>query len=153
MSEKKMNYNAKQSLSFQAETPDFLKVLQGAAASRSGKRDVPDFDDNGEPEPDAPELEDEKPQIVVEKGITELEVKQYLGNDASPSKDKGKRTVSEADEDEGVDSKKGSSSVKGGVVDSKRVDKRRKLDQKKQAISANLKKVNNKKLLSFDDES
>ncbi|KAJ3188841.1 hypothetical protein HDU85_004555 [Gaertneriomyces sp. JEL0708] len=151
MSEKKMNYNAKQSLSFQAETPDFLKVLQGAAASRSGKRDVPDFDDNGEP--DAPELEDEKPQIVVEKGITELEVNQYLGNDAAPGKDKGKRTVSEADEDEGVDSKKGSSSVKGNVVDTKRVDKRRKLDQKKQAISANLKKVNNKKLLSFDDES
>lgn len=57
-------------------------MLQGANNTSNRDKRIPDFsaendEDSG---PEAPEKDDEKPQIVVEKGITDMEVRDFLGD-------------------------------------------------------------------------
>ncbi|KND02193.1 uncharacterized protein SPPG_02680 [Spizellomyces punctatus DAOM BR117] len=164
MSDKKLNYNARQGLSFQAETPNFLRQLQAATSgTQRSRRDIPDFsaDNDEDSGPDAPEKDDEKPQVVVEKGITDFEVKRYLGKD-TPDEESRKRAADgeedqsepseEEAEDTGTDGKVKFRKPKKKSSTSASAEKRRKVDEKKKAALANTKKIKNKKLLSFDDE-
>ncbi|KAI8919296.1 hypothetical protein DFJ77DRAFT_438321 [Powellomyces hirtus] len=178
MGDKKMNFNARQSLQFQAETPNFLKLLQSAVnpPGRQRKdRSIPNFeggsdddDNDNDSGPDVPERDDEKPQIVVEKGITDMEVRRFRGEDAKPADDGRKRG---ADADSGNESGKEAEDTSGaedaddgGKVKFRRPkakkahlssaaeEKRRNLNRKKKESLKDVKKIKNKKLLSFGDE-
>ncbi|KAJ3174251.1 hypothetical protein HDU88_000219 [Geranomyces variabilis] len=164
-SDKKMNFKARQSLQFQAHTPNFLRMLQGGGVggSRESEREIPNFEDD-DSGPDAPEGDDEGPQIVVEKGITDMEVRRFRAEADPPARKRGlvddddDQPPSFNDEGDGADAsddgkvrfrrpKTASTNAPSGAS-----DKRRKLTEKKKAAMSGVKKVKNSKLLSFGED-
>ncbi|KAJ3057300.1 hypothetical protein HK097_009253 [Rhizophlyctis rosea] len=156
MSGQKLNYNARQGLTFSADTPNFLKVLQGVAEQTGQKRRTIEdkFQPNEEDEgPDAPEADDEKPQFVVEKGITETEVQDFLQTDGDPTTSKRRADSLDGETSGGADRQRGKAVVAKSNLktESTSAEKKRKLDEKKKKALAGTKKIKNKTLLSFDD--
>ncbi|KAJ3162673.1 hypothetical protein HDU86_003646 [Geranomyces michiganensis] len=168
-SDKKMDFKARQSLQFQADTPNFLRMLQGGgvSASRESGPQIPNFEDD-DSGPDAPEGDEEGPQIVVEKGITDMEVRQFRREADTLARKRGledgidNEKVSldgDAEEASGADDSPDDGKVKfrrpkpsSANAFSGASDKRRKLTEKKKAAMSGVKKVKNAKLLSFGED-
>ncbi|KAJ3296310.1 hypothetical protein HK104_001717 [Borealophlyctis nickersoniae] len=161
MSEKKMNYQSRQGLSFKADVPNFLLKLQQAGASGKGasNRSIPDFTaDDEDSGPDAPEKDDEKPQVVAGKGVTDGDVERFLGKEDESKK----RSAPTGEEDNaGDDETKTNDDTEDGnlkfrkpkkIIETGGAEKKRKLDEKRKVALSGTKKIKNKKLLSFDDE-
>ncbi|KAJ3021752.1 hypothetical protein HKX48_007827 [Thoreauomyces humboldtii] len=172
MSEKKQSYKARQSLQFQAETPNFLRMLQGQVDKTTKNRKIPTFDGSSGDEsgPEAPEDDEEKPVIVrMGKGVTKGEVDRYLGREEEKAKEGGpqKRSVEEVVDGEAEpesepedESRDGDGKVKFRKPKAKRAGsgpkptdgKRRKVDERLKEALKGTKKINNKTLLSFGDD-
>ncbi|KAJ3040103.1 hypothetical protein HDV00_011427 [Rhizophlyctis rosea] len=105
--------------------------------------------------PDAPGLDDERPQFEVDKGITYFEVETFLGKNYDGSTTK-RKAESGPDEKGSTDGKVvfGTSKSKSKVYKSEgaNAEKKRKTEEKRKEALANTKKIKNKTLLSFDDE-
>ncbi|KAI9099915.1 hypothetical protein DFS34DRAFT_513473 [Phlyctochytrium arcticum] len=174
MSDKKMNYKDRQALSFSAAVPDFLRQMQAHAdANQTGRRKRdgpprgPPGDDSEDSGPDRPDADDEKPQMVVEKGITDFEVRNYLGTDVTKDGGSSKKrgAEDEDEEDDVVESSEGEMDGDGkpkfrkprrkkvsGMESNAGVIKKRQVDARKKDALAKTKKIKNKTLLSFGDD-
>ncbi|KAJ3179340.1 hypothetical protein HDU87_002949 [Geranomyces variabilis] len=164
--DKKMNFKARQSLQFQAHTPNFLRMLQSGGVggtSRETDRELPNFEDD-DSGPDAPEGDEEGPQIVVEKGITDMEVRRFRGEADPPARKRGladddDNTAASLDDKAGEEEPQDDGKIKfrrlkiaSTNAPSGASEKRRKLTEKKKAAMSGVKKVKNAKLLSFGED-
>ncbi|KAI8929950.1 hypothetical protein BC831DRAFT_441674 [Entophlyctis helioformis] len=74
---KKSSYNFRRGLEFQADTPDFIKRMMGGgghADKRAGSKEQPELGLSDSDEP-----EDEMPQVLAGRGVSEADVDRFLG--------------------------------------------------------------------------
>ncbi|KAJ3241253.1 hypothetical protein HDU81_001238 [Chytriomyces hyalinus] len=166
----------KKGLHFEAETPNFLKMLQGNGTKL---KQIPNFDEDAEEDADA-NYDDEAPQVVLGKNVSEGDAVKALGLKDSASlqvtelggklKKGKKRSVQDVDSEAATSKESVQPSSKIAEIGStggSAIDKRRKRmeDLKKKsdgAISAGTGSINSrtgkagksgaaaKKMLSFD---
>ncbi|KAJ3219305.1 hypothetical protein HDU67_001924 [Dinochytrium kinnereticum] len=79
--EKASTYNFRQSLQYQGEVPNFLKVLQQQSGQSPEDKDPENRRNQSEDSED-----DEKPMVVVEEGIRPEDVQEYLKSNPETSK-------------------------------------------------------------------
>ncbi|KAJ3411747.1 hypothetical protein HDV05_001758 [Chytridiales sp. JEL 0842] len=141
-------------LSFEADTPNFLKILQAQQGLSSKDKD--------EEKEDSRELEDERPQLVLGDNVSESDAKRAIevlkedsGVKVIPLDLSTKNGGKDADSKDELGSKDEESQT-ATTASSKIVavgaatDKKRRAEAKLEGQRKALKGVKNKKLLSFD---
>ncbi|KAJ3326053.1 hypothetical protein HDV06_002438 [Boothiomyces sp. JEL0866] len=137
MSGRKQNYKSRQGLQFQADVPDFLKVMQSNAPKQAAIEDKMMSAEYRHRlnETEEQDNQEEKPQIELQEGVTLKEAQDLLGIQA----DSDTKLIDTPE-------KKEIASVLKGKPKSK-IEKKSKETLSKKDI----KKLKSTKLLSFDD--
>ncbi|KAI8820409.1 uncharacterized protein EV422DRAFT_69494 [Fimicolochytrium jonesii] len=180
MTEKKLNFNARQSLQFSAQTPNFLKMLQSGGSGRQAHPDPIPNDDSGQEDGDGDaggrDRDDEAPQIVLGTGVSGGEAERFLGKtgagtDAGTAKRgagedvDGGEAEAEEEEEGTADGKPrfkkrrktagptggGKGATTGGTA-AVGDEKRALAKQKKRSAMKHVKSVKDRRVLSFGDD-
>ncbi|KAJ3277022.1 hypothetical protein HDV01_000074 [Terramyces sp. JEL0728] len=131
MGQRRENYKSRQGLQFQAEVPDFLKLMQGNAPKQATIDDkIMSAEYRHRMNTEDDENADEKPQVELQDGVTLKEAQDLLGI---------------VEEQEPKDKMELSSVLK--AKPKTKIEKKAKESLSKKEI----KKLKSTKLLSFDD--